>query len=83
MDKKFCQKRVKDQPLILVVDDECDNLLFASYIIESMNMSYVVTDKGERCLEIIQELMPKINLTIGMSNNFYHVEIALLADAFN
>ncbi|MEL7008578.1 MAG: response regulator [Cyanobacteria bacterium J06588_4] len=46
----------------MVVDDNRDNLLFASYIIESMNMSYVVTDKGERCLEIIQELMPDIIL---------------------
>jgi len=62
LDKKFCQKRVKGQPLILVVDDNRDNLLFASYVIESMNMSCVVTDKGERCLEIVQELMPDIIL---------------------
>jgi CheY-like chemotaxis protein len=50
------------QPLILIVDNDNDNLLFASYIIESMGLNYVVTDDSEKCLNLIAELLPDIIL---------------------
>ncbi len=50
------------QPLILIVDNDSDNLLFASYIIESMGLNYVVTDDSEQCLNLVAELLPDIIL---------------------
>ena len=48
----------EEQPLILIVDNDSDNLLFASYIVESMGMRYVVTDDSEKCLQLTHELLP-------------------------
>jgi CheY-like chemotaxis protein len=50
------------QPLILIVDNDNDNLLFASYIIESMGLNYAVTDDSEQCLNLVAELLPDIIL---------------------
>lgn len=51
-----------DLPLILVIDDDPDNLLFASCIIESLGLRYVVTNDGEECLNLVTKLMPNIVL---------------------
>jgi CheY-like chemotaxis protein len=60
---KFFDKSLKDyQPLILIVDNDNDNLLFASCIIEAMGFSYVVTDDSEKCLKLIDELSPDVVL---------------------
>lgn len=53
-------KRVK--PLVLIVDNDSDNLLFASCIIESMGMNYAVIDDSEKCLGLVYELLPDIIL---------------------
>lgn len=50
------------EPLVLIVDNDNDNLLFASYIIESMGLNYVVTDDSEKCLSLVAELIPDIIL---------------------
>jgi CheY-like chemotaxis protein len=56
-------KSLKDyQPLILIVDNDKDNLLFASCIIESMGFNYMVTDDSEKCLKLIDDLSPDIIL---------------------
>ncbi len=59
------------KPLILIVDNDRDNLLFASYVIESLGMGYATTDDSEQCLNLVSELssdlillnivMPKID----------------------
>ena len=58
-------------PLILIVDNDRDNLLFASYVIESLGMGYAIIDNSEQCLNLVSELssdlillnivMPKID----------------------
>ncbi|MEN9520883.1 MAG: hypothetical protein RLZZ381_3471 [Cyanobacteriota bacterium] len=60
--KTFDKSSDNYQPLILVVDNDNDNLLFASYIIESMGLNYVVTDDSEQCLDLVAELLPDIIL---------------------
>lgn len=60
--KIFDKPSNNHQPLILIVDNDSDNLLFASYIIESMGLNYVVTDDSEQCLNLVAELLPDIIL---------------------
>ncbi len=50
------------QPLIVVVDNDHDNLLFASCVIESLGMRYVVTDDSGECLGLVSKLLPDIIL---------------------
>lgn len=52
----------KYQPLVLVVDNDQDNLLFASCVIESMGMRYVVSNDSEECLNLVHNLLPDIIL---------------------
>lgn len=50
------------QPLVLIVDDDRDNLLLASCVIESLGMRYVVTDNPEKCFNLVSTLLPDIVL---------------------
>lgn len=50
------------QPLILIVDDHKDNLLFARYIIESLGMRPAITDNSEKCLKLVKILLPDLIL---------------------
>lgn len=54
----FCQKLRSEQPLVLIVDNDHDNLLFASYVIESMGMNCVVTEDSQECLDLVYKLLP-------------------------
>ncbi|GAB4533067.1 MAG: hypothetical protein Tsb0014_18110 [Pleurocapsa sp.] len=53
---------INNRPLILIVDNDRDNLLFASYVIESLGMNSVVTDQGEECLRLVNDLSPDLIL---------------------
>lgn len=58
-----CKIRALDyQPLIFVVDNDRDNLMFASYIIESMGMGFVEIQNSDLCLELVYKLLPDIVL---------------------
>lgn len=46
------------EPLILIVDNDRDNLLFASWVVESLGMHHVVTDDSEQCLNLVSKLLP-------------------------
>ena len=50
------------RPLIFVVDNDRDNLMFASFIIESMGMGFVEIQDSGRCLELVYKLLPDIVL---------------------
>lgn len=78
------------KPLILIVDNDRDNLLFASYVVESLGMGYTVTNDSEECLDLVSKLlpdlilldivMPKINgleiaRSIKQSRNISHIPI--------
>ena len=57
------EKQYQDyKPLILIVDNDLDNLLFASYVIESLGMNYAVTDDSEQCLNLVSEISPDLIL---------------------
>ena len=61
--KNNCKKRAQDyRPLIFVVDNDRDNLLVASFIIESMGMGFVEIQNSDRCLELVYKLLPDIVL---------------------
>ncbi len=63
------------KPLVLIVDNDRDNLLFASCIIESMGMNYAVTDDSEKCLSLVYELLPDIILLDVVMPNMNGLEI--------
>ena len=65
-----------DRPLVLVVDNDRDNLLFASYIIESMGLKYSVLDDGEKCLDLVYDLLPDIILLDIVMPKISGLEIA-------
>lgn len=50
------------RPLIFVVDNDRDNLMFASFIIESMGMGFVEIQDSGICLELVYKLLPDIVL---------------------
>ncbi|MDJ0573377.1 MAG: response regulator [Pleurocapsa sp. MO_192.B19] len=60
--KDFEKQSESYKPLVLIVDNDRDNLLFASCVIESMGMNYAVTDDSEECLGLVYELLPDIIL---------------------
>ncbi|ELS05240.1 response regulator containing a CheY-like receiver domain and a GGDEF domain [Xenococcus sp. PCC 7305] len=88
--ERQCELSQIYKPLILIVDNDCDNLFFASCVIKSLGMRYLATDNGEECLRLVYELlpdlilldivMPKINgleiiVTIRQTENISHIPI--------
>lgn len=64
------------QPLILIVDNDRDNLFFASCIIEAMGMRYIVIDDSEECLKTVHKLLPDIILLDVVMPKVSGIEIA-------
>lgn len=62
LNKNFEKQPEGYQPLVLIVDNDRDNLLYASCVIQSMGMNYAVTDNSEECLGLVYELLPDIIL---------------------
>ncbi len=57
------------KPLILVVDDDRDNLLFASYIIELLGMKFIVSADNQETMFLVKKFLPDlILLDIVMPN---------------
>ena len=64
------------QASVLIVDNDSDNLLFASCIVESMGLSYTVVDDGEKCLDLVCSLSPDIILLDIVMPRISGLEIA-------
>ena len=60
--KKDVRENLESKPLILIVDNDSDNLLFASCVVESMEMRYAVVDDSEKCLDLVYKLSPDLIL---------------------
>jgi CheY-like chemotaxis protein len=61
--KQNSRKQAKSyQPLVLIVDNDPDNLLLASCVIETLGMRCAVTDESDKCLDLIYDLQPDIIL---------------------
>jgi len=64
------------KPLILIVDNDCDNLLLASCVIDAMEMNYSVVDNPENSLATVSELLPDIILLDIVMPKISGLEIA-------
>lgn len=62
LEQNFNKQSGKYKPLILIIDNDQDNLLLASYIIESMGLNYIVTDHSEGCLDLVKKVLPDLIL---------------------
>jgi CheY-like chemotaxis protein len=60
--KSFARQPQNNRPLILIVDDNYDNLLFASCIVDSLGMRYVLTNDSQECLQLLEGLSPDLIL---------------------
>jgi CheY-like chemotaxis protein len=60
--KSFAKQPQNNKPLILIVDDDYDNLLFASCIVDSLGMRYVLTNDSQECLQLLKGLLPNLIL---------------------
>ncbi len=74
--RNFEKQSERDQPLVLIVDDNYDNLLFASYVVELMGMHYVIAENGEECLSLVYEQLPDIILLDVVMPKMNGLEIA-------
>ncbi len=69
-----CQHKYK--PLILIVDNDRDNLLVASCVIDGMGMNYSVVDAPEHSLGLAREILPDIVLLDIVMPKISGLEIA-------
>ncbi len=60
--QNYNQQSGKYKPLILIVDNDQDNLLLASCVIESMGMNYIATDDSTGCLYLVKKVLPDLIL---------------------
>ena len=58
----FLAKPIRNTPLILIVDDNEDNILFASGSLQILNLRYIVAKDGEAALEMAQNELPDLIL---------------------
>lgn len=56
------QKSSRSIPLVLVVDDDRDNLLFIGYVLEALNIKYVVAMSGKNTLDLAMDKQPDLIL---------------------
>lgn len=64
-----------NEPLILIVDNDRDNLLLASCVIESIGINCVVADNGKECLDLVFKLLPSLILLDIVMPNINGLEI--------
>lgn len=64
------------RPLILAIDDDRDNLLLVSCVIESMGLNFAVSNNSRQCLPLVKELLPDIILLNIVMPNLNGLEIA-------
>lgn len=62
MEQKIEKQFKGSRPLVLIVDNDPDNLLFVSCVVESLGMRYAVTNDSEKCLDLVEELSPNLML---------------------
>ena len=68
--------RIGNKPLILAVDNDLDNLLFARYAIESLGMNCLVCEDGRKTLELIYDFLPNLILLDIVMPNLSGIDIA-------
>ena len=56
------EKSSDKQPLVLVVDDNADNLLLLSFVVEQLNCQIITAENGHTTLELAQKYQPALIL---------------------
>lgn len=51
-----------EQPLILAVDDNEDNLLLVSYVLKSLQCRYITTTNSQQTLSLVRNYLPDLIL---------------------
>jgi len=71
-----------DIPTVVVADDDLDNLMFISLVLDALNLEYYLANDGKKALDLINDKQPDlVLLDIIMPNmNGIEVNIAIKAD---
>lgn len=69
------QPTVINQPLILAVDDDEDNLLLLTEVLKPMNCSFITATHGQSALQLAQNCQPDLILLDVMLPDFNGIEV--------
>lgn len=64
LDKSFTlvRKSSRSAPLVLIVDDNQDNLLFMSCILDALKLKYLIATNGRNALDLAMDNLPDLIL---------------------
>lgn len=62
LSNKLCERSNADIPVVLVVDDNLDNLLFIGYALDSLNIKHLVSENGMTALDLAMDKLPDLIL---------------------
>lgn len=62
LSSKLCERSNVVAPVVLVVDDDLDNLLFIGYALDSLNIKHLVTENGMTALDLAMDKVPDLIL---------------------
>jgi len=71
----FLSKQRKETPLILIVDDNEDNILFASSALQLLNFDCIVANGGKKAIEIAKDELPDLILLDIIMPNISGIEV--------
>lgn len=71
----FSKKSVRNAPLILIVDDNEDNILFASSSLQLLKFPCIVANSGAKAIEIATNKLPDLILLDIVMPNVSGIEV--------
>lgn len=66
---------IKQQPLVLIVDDNEDNLVLLSFVVEPLNCQIITAENGQTTLELAQSCQPTLILLDMMLPDLSGIEV--------
>ncbi len=72
----LCGKQaVTEQPLVLVVDDNEDNLILLTFLLELLGCAFITAADGQTALDLAQSVQPALILLDMMLPDFDGIEV--------
>ncbi len=72
----LCGKQaVTEQPLVLVVDDNEDNLILLTFLLELLGCAFITAADGQTALDLAQSVQPAVILLDMMLPDFDGIEV--------